>query len=488
MFRNISFYSILTALILLSACPDDNTDDRNLTPIPVSIEKLTDNEVRIQWTDSGNPKVEGYILSRKVGEEEWINNYDDIPCDVLDFIDTVKIISNTVISYRLRAYTLDDTSDFSDIIAYYGPETAPSNLTLKQIDSENILLKWNDNSVGEEYFRIGKKIGTGNWITEYKLIPENQTEYIDEAGSNSDSISYRISAVSGISSSLSISSNTLIISPLSLDNLYFGSDATFEIVTWNVQNFPRNNSETIINLARAIKSLDVDIVAMQEIESNTAFLTLIDSLKNYSGYRANSAYANLNVAYLYKPNSITVDSIYEIYQYEYSAFPRRPLILRGKWNNQPLTIINNHYKCCGDGIINYDDSSDEEYRRLRASELLVNYIQEHFADDRVIVVGDLNDEVTDYATNNVFSPFINLPDEFEIADMSIAEGSSVYWSYPTWPSHIDHIIITDELFGAFAQSSSEVLTLMIDNYFENGWNEYALIISDHRPVGLKLKL
>ena len=57
---------------------------------------------------------------------------------------------------------------------------------------------------------------------------------------------------------------------------------------------------------------------------------------------------------------------------------------------------------------------------------------------------------------------------------------------PTWPSHIDHILITDELFGVFANSASVIKTLLIENYMEGGWNEYAVKISDHRPVALKL--
>ena len=33
--------------------------------------------------------------------------------------------------------------------------------------------------------------------------------------------------------------------------------------------------------------------------------------------------------------------------------------------------------------------------------------------------------------------------------MNIALGPSSNWSYPTWPSHLDHILISDEVFDEF---------------------------------------
>ncbi|MBN2601187.1 MAG: endonuclease/exonuclease/phosphatase family protein, partial [Candidatus Marinimicrobia bacterium] len=414
------------------------------------------------------------------------DNYHELPIELNYYIDSLNIVSNIIISYRLRAFTLIDTSDYSEIMAYFGSETMPTNFSGKQIDSENFLLTWTDNSIGEESFALDKKTGNKNWILSYKTIAANQTEYVDKAAS-SDSISYRISAASGKSFSQRTSDMALKLGSLSLDNLYFGSDHTFEIITWNVQNFPRRNGATITSLAEAVNSLDVDIVALQEIESSSSFNSLVDSLTNYRGYKANSAYADLDLAVLYNTTSVTIDSIYEIYPREYSAFPRRPLVMHCQWKNIPLVIINNHYKCCGDGVINRADDDDEEYRRFRASELLVNYIQEHLANDWLILVGDFNDEVTDNQSNNVFQPFIELSSSFKISDMSIAAGNSSLWSYPTWPSHIDHIIISDELFDEFEDNSSVIQTILIDHYFSSGWNEYALTISDHRPVGLKFR-
>ena len=66
-------------------------------------------------------------------------------------------------------------------------------------------------------------------------------------------------------------------------------------------------------------------------------------------------------------------------------------------------------------------------------------------------------------------------------------GSSSEWSYPIYPSHIDHIIISNELFDNFEQNLLNIKTLKLDDDFEGGWSEYNEIISDHRPIGIRIQ-
>ena len=156
------------------------------------------------------------------------------------------------------------------------------------------------------------------------------------------------------------------------------------------------------------------------------------------------------------------------------------------WQGQNIYIINNHYKCCGNGTIE-NIYSDEEYRRQQSCILTKNYIDSNLDNKNVILLGDFNDELTDPDTTNVFKVFINNPEKYKFVDMNIAYGSSANWSYPSWPSHLDHILITNELFDEFENSNLTIQTIHIEDYFEGGWNEYDKYISDHRPVGLSLK-
>ena len=85
---------------------------------------------------------------------------------------------------------------------------------------------------------------------------------------------------------------------------------------------------------------------------------------------------------------------------------------------------------------------------------------------------------------NVFEPFLNEPDEYYFADYYIAQDPSMipYWSYPSWPSHIDHILITNEIFN----TEYDAITVRIDEIFFNSFNNYDNLISDHRPVGIRI--
>jgi len=102
------------------------------------------------------------------------------------------------------------------------------------------------------------------------------------------------------------------------------------------------------------------------------------------------------------------------------------------------------------------------------------------------VVGDLNDSLTDNPASNVFQVFLDDPATWKFVDMEIAEGPSTGWSFPGWPSHLDHLLITAPLFSAFSEPAATVEVLPLYEGFPGGWSEYDRNMSDHLPVALKL--
>ncbi len=280
---------------------------------------------------------------------------------------------------------------------------------------------------------------------------------------------------------------------LSTTALSFGSESTLDILTWNLEWFPKT-AQTVGRVSAILYALQADIVALQEIVSlsdlNQALeqLNEYDDANNWIAYfsgEANGSWQEL--AYIIKSNEFTtVLEPYQIFQTNGTAFPRSPFVLQVQVNGKEWTIINIHLKCCGDGKLE-SDSWDEENRRQQASILLESYIEENLNAERVIVVGDYNDEIHETESNNVFWNFISQPELYNFTDMEIAMGHSSDYSYPTWPSHLDHILISNELFEAFSSDESKIDVIKIDDYLDGGWNEYDSYISDHRPVGLSLK-
>jgi endonuclease/exonuclease/phosphatase family metal-dependent hydrolase len=267
-------------------------------------------------------------------------------------------------------------------------------------------------------------------------------------------------------------------------DITFGDEESLEIMTWNIQHFPKD-SLTISRAASAINELDVDVVGLQEIEDQTAFEELVEELNSYrpiwQGYRAVSDEWDQNLAFVYK-QQLNVENIYEIYleeKYDY-ALPRRPLVLEFEFANQSVVVINNHLKARG--------GRENEDRRRAANELLQEFIETNYDTENVVLIGDLNDEIAEPENKNVFWNFINKKDDFLFADTEIAADSTAKWSYPYWRyrGHIDHILITNELFDEFAATGSEVKTITLDEYMPEGWDQHYQEISDHRPVAIKL--
>ena len=275
-----------------------------------------------------------------------------------------------------------------------------------------------------------------------------------------------------------------IISGQDLENLSFGDDISLDIATWNIEWFPKNGQVTVDYISELISTLDIDVIAIQEIDDTTMFNHMLDSMPGYSGYYESSWFAGLG--FIYKSDVIAINDIYEIYTTSefWNAFPRSPMVMDLTFMDENYFIINNHLKCCGDGILNLNDASDEENRRFIAMNYIKEYVDNYLPNQNVFVLGDLNDDISELSSNNIFQNILSDSSNYIFADMEIAQGDPLDWSFPNWPSHLDHILITNELFNGV--NVFEVQTIKIDEYMTGGWSEYDQNISDHRPVAIKI--
>ena len=271
-----------------------------------------------------------------------------------------------------------------------------------------------------------------------------------------------------------------------------------EIVTWNIEHFPK--AEYSDDYVRSIlEGLDADIYMLQEIQSSTKFGSMLDEMDNYNYYLQTNN-IGLNLAIIYNNVSVNIKSTVELFKQDDEGYfaSRPPLLVNLEWKNngikKDLSIVNVHYKCCGNGTISYvrndDGKWDEEYRRLKASELIEEYITDNLIDKNVIVLGDFNDAINEVDSTNVFLPFIDKPIKYKFIDMDIAIGDAANWSWQGWSSsypaiHFDHILINNNLFDEF-DNLSVVDVIKLEEYFTNGSSEYDDNVSDHRPVYLKI--
>tara|TARA_Y100000589_G_C27156301_1_gene630999 strand:- start:141 stop:1202 length:1062 start_codon:yes stop_codon:yes gene_type:complete len=271
------------------------------------------------------------------------------------------------------------------------------------------------------------------------------------------------------------------------ENLNISSEEGLEILTWNIEWFPKSGTTTVGYVSDIIEGIDADLYAIQEIDDTTVFKNMVNQLDEFDYILMNGWFGGL--VYVYKTSEIEILEAYEIYtESEYwQPLPRSPLVLKFLHQGEEVYAINNHFKCCGDNYINLNDNGDEEMRRLIASTLIEEYMREQLEGKRVILLGDLNDMIDEIEETNVFSPFLESTNLYWFADMDIALGPNSGWSYPTWPSHLDHIMVTDEMFEDLNDPTTSVSVIDVATEM-GGWYYYEQYVSDHRPVSMSIRL
>jgi exonuclease III len=285
---------------------------------------------------------------------------------------------------------------------------------------------------------------------------------------------------------ISCGTNVNITNPNITDTvgIAFGTDSTFDVITWNIENFPKKNPETTNLLRTLLPNLRADCVAIQEVHSISFFYQLVNQMPGWSYFISSSG--DTKTAIIYNTATVQVDSSATIFTGMSNPFPRPPLLIKLHWNGQEIIMISMHLKAYGDNFIDETDPNDEEVRRRYACQLLDEYIIANFNNAKVIIVGDMNDQIQEPEISNVFTPLLDKPEEYLFADMPIARNLTLQnCSYPGYMSHIDHIIITNELFSALNSASNYVRTINVENYIVGGMTSYDKYISDHRPVGAR---
>ena len=199
----------------------------------------------------------------------------------------------------------------------------------------------------------------------------------------------------------------LILFLLFLSNLLFG--ATLKIATYNVENLfdlkksgyeyeeyipytkanwnDRTYKIKLNNIAKVIKEIDADIIALQEIESLKALKDLRFTLKRkglyYPYYKiANLKNTTVKVALLSKIPFIYTSEIAVTSSYKY----RNILEAKFKLNGEDLYLLVNHWK----------SKAGPESMRIVSAKKLQNRVQEIGVDKNIIALGDFNSDYEEY--------------------------------------------------------------------------------------------
>lgn len=243
------------------------------------------------------------------------------------------------------------------------------------------------------------------------------------------------------------------------------------MVSWNIEHFPLTD-QTEDAVVELIGDMQPDLIGVQEIQDRDAFEDLVDRLDDYEGIVGERGYFT-RVGLLYRSSSVDLVESEDLFVDDAYTFPRSVLAasfdVLGAAEPTALTMAVVHLKAFGD--------AQSVARRRAAVEDLRDWVDDRRSDDRgqIVIVGDWNDRLTDDEEDNVFIPLSEDEAQAQFLTMDAAEAG--HSSYVPFPSLIDHILATDEVFDALDYQNTEVL------YLDQTWSStYEDTVSDHRPV------
>jgi endonuclease/exonuclease/phosphatase family metal-dependent hydrolase len=253
----------------------------------------------------------------------------------------------------------------------------------------------------------------------------------------------------------------------------YGLNESFDIATWNIEHFPKDQSYTFPYLMQIIQMIDIDLIAVQEIDESSLFLRLIDSLEGYQGFVSSLPDYGQHMGIIYKSDMIALSNPEHLFTDDDWAFPRPPLATYVTVKDENKTVFDFiliilHLKA-------FDDAESKS-RRQKACQQLKNYIDTYLltaAEKDIIILGDFNDELDDPLQNNIFAIFLNDSTNYQFLTLPLT-GEATY--IDKFESTVDHLLITNDAKIEYNGGVTQVLKIDME------FPEYLNYISDHRPV------
>lgn len=242
------------------------------------------------------------------------------------------------------------------------------------------------------------------------------------------------------------------------------------IVAWNMESFPlTENTPGIIE--SVLGGMRPDVVAVEEIEDEEAFLAMVDSLPGYAAVLADESDGYTRVGVLYREETVDVSEAETLFEDDEHTFPRPPLKVHVSMKGTDLDFdfVAVHLKARMDAA--------STARRRAACHELQGWIDRRVAggaDPDIVVAGDWNDMLTKAPRHNVFQGFLDAPERYRFLTQAVADAGD--YSHIPFGSLIDHVLVTTSLLDAYGDGATEAVHL------ESSVTGYVKRVSDHRPI------
>ncbi len=129
-------------------------------PTNLYVDKLNDKIFKLNWTDNSIGE-QNFKIDRRKENENWEIAYGIVSEDQTTFVDS-NVFRNFNITYRIYA-TYENYVSSSMLTYTNAALLPPSDLNLVQTSIGSVALSWQDNSNGEDGFRVERKYENGIW-------------------------------------------------------------------------------------------------------------------------------------------------------------------------------------------------------------------------------------------------------------------------------------------------------------------------------------
>jgi len=302
------------------------------------------------------------------------------------------------------------------------------------------------------------------------------------------------------------------------DGLGISKDLTLDVACWNIEwfgdsgtNSPADDDVQKDSVKAVLLALDADIIGVEEISDDSLFVQLVSEMPGYAGVLSDAtSYPDSDgdkqkVGFIYKTATIgnvstkvLLESAHPYYNggdasyltdypdedaTRFFASGRLPFMLTADVTiggvTEKMSFIDLHARA------NSADYQEKYNMRKYDVEALKDTLDAQYADQKIIMVGDYNDDldetVADITSTTVSTYQAYVDDAGNYSFPTRALSDEGYRSYAFYPNMIDHVMLTDELFENYIDGSAKV-------HYEFYDSDYTSTTSDHFPVSVRLQV
>lgn len=294
--------------------------------------------------------------------------------------------------------------------------------------------------------------------------------------------------------------------------------ATFDVVTWNLEFFgaasedyggeefgPADEALQSQNVKTILENINADIIAVQEVSDEVAFMQLVSQLRNYDAVCSDrysysfdgpdDAFPPQKVCFIYDTTTVAVISARSMFEALYdSARTVDPSRLPGYPTGNPssfyssgrlpfMLTVNAAIEGASERIIlvamhgKSGANSGDYDRRLYDAMVLKDSLDNHFSNEKIIILGDFNDDLDNSIAAGLPSPyeaFVNDTSWYMAVTKALSDAGAK--STIEFGDVIDHQIISNGLRDVYMNGSAQVIAPFGQVY------NYGVTTSDHLPV------